>query len=113
MAGKSKANGAAAGNGWGGPRANSGGARAGAGKPKGSHSAKTLRKQKALARAAAKKLMPIEFMLREMRNPAHPLPVRLELAKWVAPYVSPRLSSVEVVKSIRAMSREELEISDP
>ena len=48
-------------------------------------------------------------MLTEMRNRKNPLPMRLELARWAAPFVSPRLSSIEVVKSIRAMTAEELE----
>jgi hypothetical protein len=44
-----------------------------------------------------------------MRDPALPREQRWLLAKWVAPYLSPRLSSVEVVKSVRAMSLDELQ----
>ena len=53
--------------------------------------------------------MPVDFMLAEMRNTENPKEMRLELARWVAPYCSPRLASISVVKSIHEMSREELE----
>jgi hypothetical protein len=56
-----------------------------------------------------KQLQPVDFMLQEMRNPKNPKPMRLELAKWVAPYITPRLSAVAVVKSVRAMTDEELD----
>jgi hypothetical protein len=91
-----------------------GGARPGAGRPRGGKNAATRKRAAALKRAAAKNVGPVEFLLREMRDPKLPRPERWLLAKWVAPYVSPRLSSVEVVKSVKAMSLEELQwaISD-
>jgi hypothetical protein len=51
----------------------------------------------------------VDFMLAEMRNTENPKEMRLELARWVAPYCSPRLASISVVKSIHEMSRGELE----
>jgi hypothetical protein len=86
-----------------------GGARPGAGRPKGSKSAATLKKQAALARAAAKNLMPIAYLLSVMRDKTLPRTTRMDAAKWVAPYISPRLSSIEVMKSVKGMSRQELE----
>jgi hypothetical protein len=86
-----------------------GGARPGAGRPKGRKSTSTLKKQAALARAAARNLMPVEYLLSIMRDKSLARNVRMDAAKWVAPYISPRLSSVEVMKSVKAMSREELE----
>ena len=52
--------------------------------------------------------MLVPFLLQEMRNTEHPLALRLDIAKSVAPYCSPRLSSVELVKSIKLMSVDEL-----
>jgi hypothetical protein len=91
-----------------------GGARPGAGRPRGAKNVSTVKRAAALRRAAAKNLGPVEFLLREMRDKKLPRQERWLLAKWVAPYVSPRLSSVEVMKSIRAMTDEELQwaISD-
>jgi hypothetical protein len=86
-----------------------GGARLHAGRKRGGKNAATLKREAALRRAAAKNVGPVEFLLREMRDPELPREQRWLLAKWVAPYVSPRLSSVEVVKSVKAMSTEELE----
>jgi hypothetical protein len=53
--------------------------------------------------------MPVEFLLAEMRDPTVPREERRMIARWVAPYVSPRLATVAVVKSIREMSEAELE----
>jgi hypothetical protein len=86
-----------------------GGARPGAGRPLGRRSSSTLKREAALRRAAARNLGPVEFLLSEMRDLSLPREQRQLIAKWVAPYVSPRLSSVEVVKSVKAMTTEELE----
>jgi hypothetical protein len=86
-----------------------GGARQGAGRPRGGKNAATQKRAAALRRAAAKNVGPAEFLLREMRDKKLPRQERWLLAKWVAPYVSPRLSSVEVVKSVKAMTTEELQ----
>jgi hypothetical protein len=93
----------------GGARPNTGGARPGAGRPRGSRNQSTIKKQAALARAAVKNLMPVEYLLSIMRDKTLPRSVRMDAAKWVAPYISPRLSSIEVIKSVKAMTREELE----
>jgi hypothetical protein len=85
-----------------------GGARPGAGRPKGRKSSATLKKEAARERAALKNLMPVEYLLSILRDKTQPQNVRMEAAKWAAPYISPRLASVEVVKSLRAMSLEEL-----
>jgi hypothetical protein len=91
-----------------------GGVRPGAGRPRGAKNVSTLKRAASLRRAAAKNVGPVEFLLREMRDTKLPRQERWLLAKWVAPYVSPRLSSVEVVKSVKAMTTEELQwaISD-
>jgi hypothetical protein len=68
-----------------------------------------LKREAALKRAAARNLGPVEYLLSEMRDPTLPREQRWLLAKWAAPYVSPRLASVEVVKSVKAMTTEELE----
>ena len=86
----------------GGPRPNSG-------RPKGSKNKSTLKKQAALARAAARNLMPVEYLLSIMRDRTLPRNVRMDAAKWAAPFLSPRLSSIEVMKSVKGMSRQELE----
>jgi hypothetical protein len=74
-----------------------GGVRSGAGRPLGGKNSATVKREAALRRAAAKNVGPVEYMLAEMRDPGLPREQRWLLAKWVAPYVSPRLSSVEVV----------------
>jgi hypothetical protein len=85
-----------------------GGARPGAGRPKGRKSASTLKRDAALRRAALRNLMPIEYLLSVMRDKTIPRPERMDAARWAAPYLSPKLSSVEIVKSVRAMTTEEL-----
>ena len=86
-----------------------GGTRAGAGRPKGAKNKSTVKRQAARAKAALKNLMPVEYLLSVMRDKTIPRAERTEAAKWAAPYISPKLSSVEIVKSMRAMSFEELQ----
>ncbi len=40
--------------------------------------------------------MPLDYMLRVMRDPKKPLEVRLEMAKAAAPYLHQRLQSTTV-----------------
>lgn len=47
------------------------------------------------AAIAASGLTPLDFLLAVMRDEAKPLPERLDAAKAVAPYVHPKLASVE------------------
>lgn len=69
-----------------------GGKRAGAGRKKG---ALTKRTQEVAAQALADGLTPLDYMLQVMRDPAEDRAVRLDAAKAAAPYVHPRLSSVD------------------
>ncbi|SNT33672.1 hypothetical protein SAMN06265795_12639 [Noviherbaspirillum humi] len=80
-----------------------GGKRDGAGRKVGSANTKT---REIADRAASEGLTPLEFMLQVMRNDALPenaspaqqaaqLAMRFEAAKAAAPYIHPRLSSVE------------------
>lgn len=70
-----------------------GGARPGAGRPKGAQN-----KLSAEARAAAVKggITPLEYMLRVMRNPKAEPSRRDEMARAAAPYVHPRLQVTQV-----------------
>lgn len=69
-----------------------GGARPNAGRPKGAINKAT---QKAREMAEAGGIMPLEFMLQVMRDETADRAERLDMAKAAAPYVHPRLSSVE------------------
>jgi hypothetical protein len=71
----------------------SGGARAGAGRPKGAATRKT---REIADKAASEGLMPLEFMLQVMRNPNADMPQRLDMAKSAAPYLHPRLANIDV-----------------
>lgn len=69
-----------------------GGARTGAGRPVGSATAKT----RAIAESAAKEgITPLEFMLQVMRDTKAERSERLDMAKAAAPYIHPRLSTVD------------------
>lgn len=74
------------------PKSGRGGARAGAGRPKG---AATKRTREIADAAAASGITPLEFMLNVMRNEANELPMRVDAAKSAAPYIHPRLAAVE------------------
>lgn len=69
-----------------------GGARLGAGRKAGSSSAKT---RQIADRAIAEGLTPLEFMLSVLRDEGAAQAERFEAAKHAAPYIHPRLSSVE------------------
>jgi hypothetical protein len=70
-----------------------GGKRAGAGRKRGSVSKKTT---EVAQRAAESGLTPLEYMLKVMRNSKAPAGRRDEMAKAAAPYMHPRLSSIEL-----------------
>jgi hypothetical protein len=69
-----------------------GGKRAGAGRPPG---AATRRTREIADKAAEGGMTPLEFMLQILRDPSKPEDMRLDAAKSAAPYVHPRLTSVE------------------
>lgn len=69
-----------------------GGKRQGAGRKPGVANAKT---RDVANRAAQEGLTPLEFMLDIMRDDTQEKGVRFEAAKAAAPYIHPRLSSVD------------------
>ncbi|MCA8908514.1 MAG: hypothetical protein KDA64_11610 [Rhodospirillaceae bacterium] len=69
-----------------------GGARPGAGRPKGSVNRLV---SEAVEQAKAGGRMPLEHLLGVMRDPAKDTATRLEAAKAAAPYCHPRLAQVE------------------
>jgi hypothetical protein len=69
-----------------------GGARPGAGRKKGALTTKT----REIAEAAlAEGITPLAYMLSVLRDDEQPVAMRFEAAKAAAPFVHPRLSSVE------------------
>lgn len=89
-----------------------GGARPGAGRKKGGRNRLTEE-----ARQIAKKtgITPLEFLLEAMQDDSLPLDKRIDAAKAAAPYVHPKLSSVEVSGDPERPMRHviEQEIIDP
>ena len=69
-----------------------GGKRPGAGRKKGVPNRASAAREAAIA---ASGLTPLEYMLNTMRDEGKPLALRLDMAKAAAPYVHPRLASVE------------------
>lgn len=69
-----------------------GGARAGAGRRAGSPNKASAAKAAAVE---ASGLTPLDYMLEVMRDEDEPADVRLDAAKSAAPYVHPKLASVE------------------
>jgi hypothetical protein len=84
-----------------------GGRREGAGRKRGSRLKNPPRTRSAITamEAAAAGLTPVDYLLAIMRNETLDMPVRLEAAKAVAPFVHPRLSSVEArVATVHTMA---------
>ena len=81
-----------------------GGHRPGAGRPKGS---KQVRSSAPLIRRAkaAGKPMPLDYLLDVMNDPAQGLRERLSAAIAAAPYVHPRLASVQVSGEVKDRSQ--------
>lgn len=69
-----------------------GGKREGAGRPAG---AVTRRTREVAERALATGLTPLDYMLTILRDEAKPDDLRFEAAKAAAPYVHPKLASVQ------------------
>jgi hypothetical protein len=74
-----------------------GGRREGAGRKRGSETARTKRMRQIAAKALTESITPLEVMLAAMRKAydASDMPAALEAAKAAAPYVHPRLASIE------------------
>lgn len=70
-----------------------GGARPGAGRPRGRRSDKTLKRLEAIDTSG---LSPLEYMLSVLKDEKQPMPIRLDAAKAAAPYMHPRLANVEL-----------------
>lgn len=79
-----------------------GGKREGAGRRAGSASEKT---RDIANRAASEGITPLEFMLQVMRDESAERAERLDMAKAAAPYIHPKLTSVEMNANV-AMSHE-------
>tara|TARA_Y100000310_G_scaffold342836_2_gene447801 strand:- start:6867 stop:7160 length:294 start_codon:yes stop_codon:yes gene_type:complete len=79
-----------------------GGKRAGAGRPKGARSAKTIAQTKAVE---ASGITPLEYMLKVMRDECNELAVRLDAANKAAPYVHAKLASVDHTSSDGSMAQ--------
>lgn len=69
-----------------------GGARVGAGRKAGSVTEKT---REIADNAASQGLTPLEYMLERLRDDKETAEVRRDMAKAAAPYIHPKLSSVE------------------
>lgn len=69
-----------------------GGKRPGAGRPKGAANKKT---REIAERAIQEGITPLEYMLRLLRDESADPQMRFEAAKAAAPYIHPRLSSIE------------------
>tara|TARA_B100000989_G_scaffold54454_1_gene36543 strand:- start:1030 stop:1413 length:384 start_codon:yes stop_codon:yes gene_type:complete len=69
-----------------------GGSRPNAGRKKGSLNART---QKVAERCAEEGITPLEYMLNIMRDPTQEFDTRMDAAKSAAPYIHPKLASVE------------------
>lgn len=70
-----------------------GGARAGAGRPKG---AKSTRTQEIIAAATAGGITPLEYMLQVMRDPDADLQRRDAMAEKAAKYIHPQLAATTI-----------------
>ena len=81
-----------------------GGVRAGAGRKKGSANRAT---QEMLKRAKASGQLPLEYLLDVMRDVTQDVRLRIDAAKFAAPYVHNRLSAIEVHTAVQEMTHEE------
>ena len=78
-----------------------------AGRKKGAKNKTTVAKEYAHDEAGKRRMLPLAYMLRIMRDPKKPLEVRMEMAKAAAPYMHSRLQSTTV------SNPEGEELSDP
>lgn len=77
-----------------------GGSRSGAGRKSGNKNKATiereLRAKAVVAGAEEEGILPLDFMLKQMRDDTNPMDVRRDMAKAAAPYVHPKLATTEV-----------------
>lgn len=64
----------------------------GPGRPKGSRNKASLRRQREVA---ATGITPLDYMLKVMRNPKAAWPRRDEMARSAAPYIHPKLATLQ------------------
>lgn len=83
-----------------------GGARPGGGRPKGSKNKASIAREQEIK---ASGLTPLDYMLTIMRDEEAPKDVRLDAAKAAAPYVHPKLSSVEMSGGLAISHEDALE----
>ncbi|MDH5667224.1 MAG: hypothetical protein OEY86_04350 [Nitrospira sp.] len=69
-----------------------GGSRKGAGRKKGVRNKASAAREAAIAASGE---VPLDYMLKVMRDEKQPMEVRLEMAKAAAPYCHPKLAAVE------------------
>lgn len=73
-------------------KSNRGGVRPGAGRKPGALNRATAKAREA---AEAGGIMPLDFMLKRMRDEGAPMAERMDMAKAAAPYVHSKLSTIE------------------
>ena len=87
-----------------------GGARPGAGRPKGRRSASTIKRREIAEQALHQGMTPLEYMLAVMRDPDAEQQRRDEMAKAAAPYMHARFSTLGVDRSASDQESEKLVI---
>ena len=85
-----------------------GGKRPGAGRKKGVPNRASAAREAAIAESG---LTPLEYMLMTMRDKAKPLELRLDMAKAAAPYIHPRLASVEQAVQVDSAERPSITVT--
>jgi hypothetical protein len=95
-----------------------GGHRPGAGRKTGSKNKRTSLMEEASEAALVTGARPLDYMLAVMRDPGEPTQRRIDAAKAAAPYMHPRLATVEVKGAgedgaIKHAHRVEFVIVDP
>jgi len=92
------------------PKSKNGGRRPGAGRPRGSRNRRTIALSQATAEAQQVARIgetPLDFLLRVMRNTKNAMQIRIDAAKAAAPYIHPRLSSIELNQNPKGETQED------
>lgn len=74
--------------------------KAGAERRRASHKDSQRMYARAMNRAVALGMLPLEYMLKVMRDPRVKNARRDQMANWAAPYCHPRLTSVEILRGL-------------